>query len=440
MPRLAHGECPDGVLPVDDALYLGAVLLEHELGDLAVEVVVLGKERVRAGDARGIGGLSGLARVLARPVVHEQRQLDGDGRAFLRLALDVDAAAHALDQHLCDGEPESRPRIRGSGAVLLLGERLEGVREELLAHARAVVLAGEAVAGDSSLAAELGEARADVAARPGELDRVREDVREDLLDVGRAADDAHVVDLRAHRVGEEVDAALDGLDLGDHAALVRKLVDVEALLGELDVAALELAHVEDVVDDREQVAGRLPDLMPTLGELGGVIGEVVGDLDHAADAVDGRADVVAHAAQELRLGGVCALRLELGLLQAAVLGLELPACAQIGAEVAHVAAERLEDALGRQGRRGEVWVADAHEAAEHVAGKDGERDERARPTGSEEGVFLGHGVADVLDVVDAERLVAADGGHDVRNLLDGELLDRLLQRLDALAHPLEAVA
>ena len=73
MPRLAHGECPDGVSPVDDALYLGAVLLEHELGDLAVEVVVLGKERVRAGDARGIGGLSGLARVLARPVVHEQR-------------------------------------------------------------------------------------------------------------------------------------------------------------------------------------------------------------------------------------------------------------------------------------------------------------------------------------------------------------------------------
>lgn len=95
---------------------------------------------------------------------------------------------------------------------------------------------------------------------------------------------------------------------------------------------------------------------------------------------------------------------------------------------------------GGRGRRGEVWVADAHEAAEHVAGKDGERDERARPTGSEEGVFLGHGVADVLDVVDAERLVAADGGHDVRNLLDGELLDRLLQRLDALAHPLEAVA
>ena len=96
-----------------------------------------------------------------------------------------------------------------------------------------------------------------------------------------------------------------------------------------DVTAFELADVEDVAHEREKITRGLPDFVAAFLLALEVVGVVVGYLDHAADAVDRRADVVAHATKKVRLGEVRAARLVHGGLEPALVLLEGPADAQV---------------------------------------------------------------------------------------------------------------
>ena len=106
--------------------------------------------------------------------------------------------------------------------------------------------------------------------------------------------------------------------LGIHLAhvdhLVAELHQVEHLVLEHDVAALELRDVQDLVDQAQQHARRGLDLVAALFLAPCVLRLLVGDIYHADDPVDGRSDIVAHAAQELGLGAVGRLGARRGLI------------------------------------------------------------------------------------------------------------------------------
>ena len=72
----------------------------------------------------------------------------------------------------------------------------------------------------------------------------------------------------------------------------------------LDLACFELAHVEHIVDELEQEVRSREDIGKAVLHTRGIGDIFFGDLRHAADTVDGRADIVAHAAQKVRFGGV----------------------------------------------------------------------------------------------------------------------------------------
>ena len=93
---------------------------------------------------------------------------------------------------------------------------------------------------------------------------------------------------------------------------------LEAPLVQLDFAAFNPAHVQDVVDNGQQERGRLPDLLQAVNHSVPVIGVGQGNVRHADNGVHGGADVVAHVGQEAAFGGVGFLRPGNG-------GLELPA-------------------------------------------------------------------------------------------------------------------
>ena len=112
----------------------------------------------------------------------------------------------------------------------------------------------------------------------------------------------------------------------EHAAqLVAQGVQVKALLLQLDLARLDAGQVQNVVDDGQQMLGQV--LRPGQILLRRRVGPAqagAGQGHQAGDAVDGSADLVAHAGQELglRLAG------RLGLLQLG--GHLLPLLAQSG--------------------------------------------------------------------------------------------------------------
>ncbi len=90
---------------------------------------------------------------------------------------------------------------------------------------------------------------------------------------------------------------------------------------EHNLAALELVHVQDLVDQLEQHLSRLADLATAVVASGQVVLAALGDVEHAHDAVERRADVVAHAQQKVGLCPVGALGLLFGGQQAALIGL-----------------------------------------------------------------------------------------------------------------------
>lgn len=61
----------------------------------------------------------------------------------------------------------------------------------------------------------------------------------------------------------------------------------------LDLACFELAHVEHIVDELEQEVRSREDIGKAVLHTRGIGDIFFGDLRHAADTVDGRADIVA---------------------------------------------------------------------------------------------------------------------------------------------------
>lgn len=86
-----------------------------------------------------------------------------------------------------------------------------------------------------------------------------------------------------------------------------------------DRTGLELADVKDFIDKLQKVSGGFIHFLPILILLCCIIAEMLRDLNHAANPIDRRADVVAHTSQELGLrliGSFCLTRFfeELGLI------------------------------------------------------------------------------------------------------------------------------
>ena len=84
--------------------------------------------------------------------------------------------------------------------------------------------------------------------------------------------------------------------------VAHQLTQVKVLVDQGHLAALDLGHIQDVVQQAQQVVRRSLDLVKALDA--GLLGLVVlqRDLGHANDAVHGRADLVRHARQEIALG------------------------------------------------------------------------------------------------------------------------------------------
>ena len=165
---------------------------------------------------------------------------------------------------------------------------------------------GDADAGildaDHHRAARHAAAHRDAAVLRRELHGVGQQIERDLLE--RAP------------VGLEADAGRDpGGDLellllrarGDHAHRVGELaVELDVFQVELEPAGLDLRHVEDVVDDVEQILRRCAwmsrQYSSYLSEPSAPNMPGLHDLGEADDGVERRAQLVAHVGEEFRLG------------------------------------------------------------------------------------------------------------------------------------------
>src|SRR5262249_58083089 len=114
---------------------------------------------------------------MRRLVSSDQWQSEMERRALVLTTLRPDAAAVELDELLADRQPETRASGAAGDRVIELLERLEEPRQVVLANSDAGV-------GDAQPdGIRLGDHADQDAALRGELDRVRQQIEQDLIDL-----------------------------------------------------------------------------------------------------------------------------------------------------------------------------------------------------------------------------------------------------------------
>ena len=123
----------------------------------------------------------------------------------------------------------------------------------------------------------------------------------------RAADEPPMLHL--HGPVLHPDATLCRRFFQHGADLAQQLFQIKGHGFQHHFSGFQLAHIQHFVHQFQQQGGGVPDLFAALGLLAGILREVVGDLHHAPDAIDWRADIVAHALQKFRLCHIGGFRL-----------------------------------------------------------------------------------------------------------------------------------
>jgi hypothetical protein len=197
-----------------------------------------------------------LERALGKRQEQRERAAAAERRA------DVDLAAQEPCDLTRDRQSEPGAAVLAGGRPVRLLERLEDRAELVVRNADAGVGDGE---GDHALGRPKrlrvesrlfgrGPERQDDAAGVGELERVREQVLEDLLEPLVVGDDRH------RKLGVDLDLEIEPVLLGDGAECpLGVLADVrerDRREVELHPPGFDLRQVEDVVDQRQQVVAR----------------------------------------------------------------------------------------------------------------------------------------------------------------------------------------
>ena len=115
------------------------------------------------------------------------------------------------------------------------------------------------------------------------------------------------------------DAGLDQLGVHKVRSLFQQRGQLKGHLFQRGLLGFQLAHIQHVVDQRLQVAGGKLDLLQAIVHTGFIVPVAADDVQHAHNAVDGRAHIMAHAVQEFGLGFALEVSLLISGLQAAVL-------------------------------------------------------------------------------------------------------------------------
>lgn len=169
--------------------------------------------------------------------------------------------------------------------------------DEVLAHAGARIGDLPATGHHVALGAKASLMRANDTACAGELDAVTVYIQEDLTEMQRTRHNVWARQLGVTGMFP-CNPLLCRTRTDDRSDIAGQLGRGDWLVGDYLGTILDLAHLEHVVDEREQVVCRYVHLLAVLLHENRVVAMGLVYLKQADDAVERGADVVGHVAQE----------------------------------------------------------------------------------------------------------------------------------------------
>ena len=230
-----------------------------------------------------------------------------------RRALDDEVAVHQAREAPADGE--AQPGAADADLRVGLVERVEDPREISRLDSRSRVLDGDGDHVPVRRRACAGRGANGDPPALGELDGVAQQVDQHLADLdGVSRERARQARVLLER---EAEALVPG-QLAEHQPdVVQHLAQIERLHGQRRAAGLDLRHLQDVVDQGQQMSAARVDDVELLFLLVAQVRVAPQELGVAEDRVHRRADLVRHVGEEGALRPAGALR---GLLGRAQLG------------------------------------------------------------------------------------------------------------------------
>ena len=232
---------------------------ERLLEDLPRRGVVIHHQHAQVREPLG----DNLARALRGADLQPDRE--EEGAAHPGLAFEPDAPAHQLDQPPADGQPQPGAAVLAGRGRVGLHEWLEELGRLLAGHADAGVAHRELELHLLARAFEQFDVQPDLAAL-GELDRVVDEVREDLAKAERVAQ--QMLGNRRRDMGQELQPLVVRLLGGKRRDRADHLVEPEIGRLHVELARLDLGEVQDVVDDAQQGRAGVVDFADVIALLG----------------------------------------------------------------------------------------------------------------------------------------------------------------------------
>ena len=219
-----------------------------------------------------------------------------------QLAVYIDPSAHGIHNVFGDGHAQTAALGFAHPHAVLPDKGLKNALPELLGHADAGIRDDEVNPNEilSLFRGFLVHGHIDLAPLGGKLHRVAKNIQQHLVQAYAVT--AYV--LRRNIVDGHIKLLVLGADLGldntDNA--FQHLPQGNLIHAQGHLSALDLGHVQYVVDKPQQMPPRQRYLLQTVLHLLLVAGVGDGDGRHAYNGVHGRTDVVAHVGEEFALG------------------------------------------------------------------------------------------------------------------------------------------
>ena len=230
-----------------------------------------------------------------------QVQDDGELRTLSLLAVYGDGSVHHIHDVLGDGHAQSGTLHAVHHRGLFPREGFEDVLLVLQAHANARVLDAELILGIAlSRTGILYDAQAYRSACRSELDGIAQDVEQHLVQAQLI--DHDILVQHVLRVDEEVQLLALHTAVNDGTEVVEHVGKPHLLLLQFGTPTLNAAHVQHIVDEREEVVARHRDFLQIVSHRLLVVDVRGSQRSEADDGIHGRTYVMAHAVEEGRLG------------------------------------------------------------------------------------------------------------------------------------------
>ena len=278
-----------------------AIGFQQHFQNFGVDGVILGAEELHAGQRRSFFLFLREHLCLWHRIcfgINGKFQHHLKASALAGGTLHIDRAAHQVHDVLGDGHTKAGAlHLVGAGA-LLPGK---GVKKGLLvglAHANAVILHHKAVSGVVLVSGQLVHLKPDMPAGGRILDCVGENIHQHPIQTVGVCQHIFVLQMGVYRKGL---AALACLLADDAVQLADLLGQIRFFHIQGGLAALDAAHVQNIVYDAQQQLAGVFQLVQMFGQLFRLVQLVFHQSGNADDGVHGGADIVAHVGKEVRL-------------------------------------------------------------------------------------------------------------------------------------------